>query len=179
MKYILVATKNQKARDVISTCFKSEYQVEITATRESCFEMLQKKRHEYVFVDLEILRNSKEDNYKDLLQPFWKVYPTTEIVVLTKQEMISDAVKAVRAGASNYLTYPLNSDAVKHITADILASIQLHSELDYLRDKYWRSDSLSILRTNSTVMKDIFTKVHAVAQTDSTVLLTGVTFIID
>jgi DNA-binding NtrC family response regulator len=176
MNSILVATKSPNAHKIIADCFQSKYEVEVAREQKSCVEKFRKKRYEYVFIDIEILRDGgNSDNYKELLQSYWKEYPTTEIVILAAQELVSEAVKAVRAGACNYLTYPLNPDAVRHVATEIDDSVQLYSELDYLRDKYWRSEPLSILRTYSPAMKEIFKKIHAVAQTESTVLLTGET----
>lgn len=89
--------------------------------------------------------------------------------------MIREAVMAVKAGASDYLTYPVNPDEVNHITQSIYESIIMESELDYLRDRFWQEDSLEIVRTRSPLMKRLFDKVRSVAPTKSTVLLNGET----
>jgi DNA-binding NtrC family response regulator len=84
-------------------------------------------------------------------------------------------VNAVKAGAGNYLTYPINPDEVKYVTDSISESIRMQSELDYLRDSFWQSDSLEAIRSNSPVMTTVFNKVRSVAPTKSTVLITGET----
>lgn len=89
--------------------------------------------------------------------------------------MIREAVMAIKAGASDYLTYPVNPDEVNHITQSIYESIIMESELDYLRDRFWQEDSLEIVRTRSPLMKRLFDKVRSVAPTKSTVLLNGET----
>ena len=179
MKSILIASIQQPACDAIRKCFASQYKVDAVSDRDSCLEKFRKKRYEFVFIELEILRGSRDGNehtdYKGLLQPFWQAYPTAEIIVLSPQEMIREAVNAVKAGAGNYLTYPINPDEVKYVTDSISESIRMQSELDYLRDSFWQSDSLEAIRSNSPVMTTVFNKVRSVAPTKSTVLITGET----
>jgi DNA-binding NtrC family response regulator len=176
MKSVLVASKNQSACNAIRTSMRSEYRVDVVSGKDGCLEMFRKKRYEFLFIDVEVLRESMLDNnYKMALQPFWHAYPTAQIIVMSSQEMIREAVMAVKAGASDYLTYPVNPDEVKYVAESIHESIIMESELDYLRDRFWQEDSLEIVRTRSPLMKRVFDKVRSVAPTKSTVLLSGET----
>lgn len=51
----------------------------------------------------------------------------------------------------------------------------LHSELDYLRDQFWREDFIEIVKTKSKAMRDVLQKVQQVSNTRTTVLLSGET----
>jgi DNA-binding NtrC family response regulator len=176
MKGVLVASNNQSACNAIRASLRSEYRIDAVSSKDGCLEMFRKKRYEFLFIDVEVLRESMlNNNYKTALQPFWHAYPTAQIIAMSSQEMIREAVGAVKAGASDYLTYPINPDEVNHITQSIYASIIMESELDYLRDRFWQEDSLEIVRTRSPLMKRLFDKVRAVAPTKSTVLLNGET----
>ncbi len=176
MKYILVATQDQKAYDIIQICFEFGYKVEMVLSKESALETFQKKRYDFLFIDIEMLKSLKTENdYKNQLQLFWRVTSDVEIIVLSPPEMIREAVNAVKAGASNYLTYPLNPEELKYVVDSLQEYKRLSSELDYFRDRFWRTDSLSVLQTNCMAMKEVFAKVRAVAPTESTVLLTGET----
>ena len=179
MKYILVVLKDLAAGNVIRDCLGLGYKVEIVSDPAACLESCRKRRHEFIFIDIFLLRGLVPENgyndYKKKLQPLWQLAPTMEIIVLSPQEMIRDAVDAVKAGASNYLTYPINPDEVRYVTESIYESIKVQSELDYLRDRFWQSDSLELIRTNSPAMKTVFDKVKLVAPTRTTVLLTGET----
>ncbi len=176
MKAVLVASRNQSACNAIRTSMRLEYRVDLVTSKDGCLEMFRKKRYEFMFIDVELLRRSMLDNnYKTALQPFWHAYPTAQIIAMSSQEMIREAVMAVKAGASNYLTYPINPDEVQYVTESIYESIIMESELDYLRDRFWQEDSLEIVRTRSPLMKTVFDKVRSVAPTKSTVLLSGET----
>jgi DNA-binding NtrC family response regulator len=176
MKAVLVASRNQSACNAIRSSMRPEHRVDLVTSKDGCLEMLRKKQYEFLFIDVEILRGSMLDNnYKTALQLFWHAYPTAQIIAMSSQEMIREAVRAVKAGASDYLTYPINPDEVKYVTESIYESIVMESELDYLRDRFWQEDSLEIVRTRSPLMKTVFDKVRSVAPTKSTVLLSGET----
>ncbi len=176
MKYILIATDNQEAADVIQKCFKSNYSVKHVLDYKSCLDLFDKTRIEFLFIDIKLLKVSDDENdYKEKLRPFWKIAPDTEIIILTDANMIRETVSAVKAGASNYLTYPPSLAEVKYIIETIRKDIQFHAELKYLRNQFWRKDAFTILKTNSPLMKNVFEKIRAVAETDSTVLISGET----
>ncbi|MGA1796322.1 MAG: sigma-54 dependent transcriptional regulator [bacterium] len=179
MKYILVASDNQRACSVIRNCFGPDYRIDVISTPGFSLEDIRKKRYEFIFIDIFFLRGVETENglvdYKKRLQPFWQVFPIAEIIVMSSQDMIRELVNAVKAGASNYLTYPINPEEVKYITESLYESIRVQSELDYLRDKFWQNDSLAVVRTNTPSMKKVFDKVKLVAPTRTTVLITGET----
>jgi DNA-binding NtrC family response regulator len=176
MRNILVVSKQQDAFRTLNASFGKGYSVERASTKDAALERLRKKRSDFVFIDLEFLRTSGAgDGYKAALEPFWHLYPTIEIIVMSSQEMIRDTVMAVKAGASNYLTYPINPEEAKYITESVHESIIAQSELDYLRDQFWQSEALEFIQTKSPVMRNVFNKVRSVATTRSTVLLIGET----
>ncbi|MGD8513017.1 MAG: sigma-54 dependent transcriptional regulator [Deltaproteobacteria bacterium] len=176
MKAILVASRNESACHAIRATMGSEYEVEVTPSRARSLEMFGKKRHEFLFVDVETLLESIPDrNYKTALKSFWQLYPTAQIIVMSSQDKIREAVKAVKAGASDYLTYPVDPIEVRHVTDSVYESLVMESELDYLRDRFWQEDSLDVVRTQSPLMQAVFNKIRSVAPTKSSVLLVGET----
>ena len=179
MKYILIASKNQAARDTICNCLRSEYRADIASDKTSCIEMFRKRRYEFIIIDVEILclaTDAKEQvDYKKALQAFWHISPTAQIIALAAQKEIRGAVSAVKAGASNYLTYPINPAELKFIAEGIYESLRNQSELNYLRNQFWNSDSVEIIRTHSSEMKKVYNKIRSVAPTKTTVLLLGET----
>jgi DNA-binding NtrC family response regulator len=143
---------------------------------EAGLNRLHHQRCDLIFIDIQALREGAAENgFKAALQRFWEVFPTIELIVMAPPEMIREAVMAVKAGAGNYLTYPLNPDEVKYVTESIEESVLMQSELTYLRDHFWRADSLEIVQTKSPAMKRVFDKIRSVAPTKSTVLLVGET----
>jgi len=177
MKSILVVSKEKEIFDAIVSCFKLEYRVKNTSSKETACEMLKKTRSDFIFIDLDILREkcSMHNGYKEALQPFWQLYPSVDIIIMSAPEMIRETVKAVKAGASSYITYPITPEELSYLTEEIQESVIVQSELNYLRDQFWQSDSLEMVQTKNAGMTQIFEKIRSVASTKSTVLLIGET----
>ncbi len=177
MKIFLVVSKDRQVFAAIRNCFSAEYRVEEVSGIDKAIDLLTKRRCDFVFIDLELLQgfNSGDGGYKAAFQPFWRLYPAIEIIVVTPQEKTREAVLAVKAGASNYLTCPINPDELKYVTESIYEFKLLQSELEYLRDQFWQTDSLEIVHTKSPLMQKVFEKIRSVAPAKSTVLLLGET----
>ncbi|MFC1891966.1 sigma-54-dependent transcriptional regulator [Thermodesulfobacteriota bacterium] len=176
MESILVISKENKDANKIKNCFKNELKVDQVINRNAALNLLTKKRYDLLYIDLEILRPDNSGNdYKSSLKPFWSLYPTIEIVIMTSQDRIREAVGFVKAGASNYVTYPLNPEELKFVSESINDNVMVLSELDYLRGQFWEKNSQGIVHTKNRTMKNVYEKVRSVAPTKSTVLLNGET----
>ncbi len=139
-------------------------------------EKLRRKRCDFLFLDLSILMNSKVgENCREALRPFWEVFPTLEVVVMTPLDSVRQAVNAVRAGARTYVCYPLQQEELKHAIDSVHEAFLLQSELDYLRTRDWDEDGFTMAQTKSPAMRGVYEKIRCVAPTKSTVLLTGET----
>jgi len=107
MKSFLVVSKEQAVFNSIEKFFYPKCKVDRVTNNTAALGILRRKRYDFIFIDLEILRGTeKSGDYRAALTAFWEMYPSLEIIVMSPQENIREAVKAVKAGASNYLTYP-------------------------------------------------------------------------
>ena len=176
MKSILVVTKDAHAYDLILSAFKSNNTVEKLAEKTLALDLLPQKRFDLIFIDLDALNTkASADNYREALMPFWQLYPSMEIIVMAPLTKIRDAVKAVKAGASDYLTYPLDAEELMLVSENLNRTRILKSELDYLRDQSGGADLFELLKTNSDRMKKVYQQIRSVSPTRSTVLLIGET----
>jgi DNA-binding NtrC family response regulator len=174
MRYILAATEDRTAVEVVRRSFRRSFHVDEASTVRGGIDLSRKRRYEFIFIDLDLIderQSESGDAFRLLLQAF----PSAEIIVMTPPERIREAVEAVKAGAANYVTHPLNADEVRYVVESIHEGIRAQSELDYLRDRFWQSDSLDVVQTRNPGMRDVFEQVRLVAPTKSTVLLSGET----
>ena len=176
MQTILFVTSRTRLDEPIESCFPKGYRVDKIIGRDTAIKALQKKRYDYIFIDIDILlRGLPGNDYKTVLQSFWNIYPLIQIIVITPKDNVREAVKIVRAGAYNYLTYPIDPNEANHVIEDIKEYQILKSELDYLRDVFWKEDAQEILKTNNAPMTAVFNKIRSVSPTKTTVLLVGET----
>ena len=61
------------------------------------------------------------------------------------------------------------------VTENVSRAVRTYSELEYLRDQFWKDESRDIVRTLSPTMQKVFDQIRSVAPTLTTVLLTGET----
>ena len=176
MRTALIASEKPEVYRKIYAALHPECFIDKTTDANGVFKVLGEKRYDLIFIDLEILfRSNQGGDYTNMLQRFKQLCPTVEIVVMAKPDMIREMVKAVKAGASDYLTLPLDPDEIQLVTEDIRESIIKESELNYLREQLWKSDSLEMIHTDNAVVKEVFKKLRSVAPTKTTVLLSGET----
>jgi DNA-binding NtrC family response regulator len=176
MKFVLVVAREQDIVQTIRGCFDADCKVNRASDRDDALEMLGTNRYDLIFLDLGLLQGSLADkDYGTALEQFRNLHPSVEIVVMSPQSMVREAVKAVKAGATDYITYPIDHEEVKHVTETISEDLILQSELDYLRDRFWQSDYMDLVKTKSPAMQEVFASIRSVAPTKSTVLLVGET----
>ena len=176
MLSLLVVAESHDAFPGIQRCLGDVCEIYHCETYSESIDIFRKKNFDYVFIDIALLTaESSANDLKSRLQPFWHINPDVEIIVMAEPAVIRDAIMAVKSGASNYLTYPINAEEVKLAMEKIVDSAIMQSELDYLRDHVWDGESLDVVQTKSPLMKIVFEKVRSVAPTKSTVLLVGET----
>jgi DNA-binding NtrC family response regulator len=176
MRSFLLVTKEREVLDVLRRTLDPGAQVEHSKSKDGALNMLKEARYDIVLIDVEILGGAVPANgYRAALQQFRQAYPAVEVIVISSQKMVREAVKAVKAGAADYLTCPIDPVEVKYVIESLQETVLMRSELDYLKDQFWQSDSLKIIQTKSPAMQKVFDKIRSVAPTKSTVLLTGET----
>ncbi len=170
----LVISQDRSVFDTVLNSFRNKRAVDEVQSIDMALDLLRARHYDFLFIDLHTLKSRTGGNgYKTALQPLWLAAPDVDIIVMSPPEAIREAVMAVKAGASNYLTYPLDPDEVKYVAESIYESIVMQSEFEYLRDKFWEGDSLELVQTRSPAMKQVFEKARLVASTNSTVLISG------
>jgi len=174
MKYILAATEDRACTKIVRTAFRRIFHVDEASTVLESFELFLRRRYEFIFIDLDLI-GDRQQRDGNPLQRLRHAAPSAEIIVMTPVERIREAVEAVKAGAANYITTPLNADEARYVVESIREGIRAQSELDYLRDRFWQSDSLEVVQTRNPVMRAVFEQVRLVAPTKSTILLSGET----
>jgi DNA-binding NtrC family response regulator len=110
----------------------------------------------------------------DLLKDF-EVGNSTEVVLMTGHADVESAVQALRLGASDYLTKPLDIGRLKSILANV-ASIQPSSAAAAEEEQIEQSqgpDRLGLLLGASPPMQALYEMITRVAPTDASVFFIG------
>lgn len=110
---------------------------------------------------LDILADIKDQGFK------------TEVIMLTADDSAETSVKAMKLGATDYLTKPFNIDEVLIVLAGILEKEKLRDEVSYFRKQCKERNQKKIIG-NSSLTLELISEVQALASAGvDSVLLTG------
>jgi DNA-binding NtrC family response regulator len=97
----------------------------------------------------------------------------TEVVVVTGHASVGTAVEALRAGATDYLTKPIDIDRLTNILRRQPRTVDLKHEIGELREELRKVGRFGHLYGSSPPMQALYDKIARVAPTSATVLLIG------
>lgn len=109
----------------------------------------------------------------DLLQLWKKRKADTQFILLTGHSSISTAVEAIKGGAYDYLTKPINPDELLLLIRRAMEYVSKDKELDSLRRRLDQKFGLDKIVGQSKQMKDVYARIQRAAPVDSTVLILG------
>jgi len=98
---------------------------------------------------------------------------TMAVVVVTAQGTIDSAVQAMRMGAYDYITKPIDTNRLRTILQNASALLGTRAELEVTRRKLRDAGSLGSLIGSSKKMQEIFHLIEMVSPSTASVLITG------
>jgi DNA-binding NtrC family response regulator len=98
---------------------------------------------------------------------------TIAVIVVTAQGTIDSAVQAMRMGAYDYITKPIDTNRLRTILQNASALLGARTELEVTRRRLRDTGSLGALVGPSKKMQEIFRLIELVAPSTASVLITG------
>src|SRR6201987_4434701 len=98
---------------------------------------------------------------------------TIAVIVVTAQGTIDSAVQAMRMGAYDYITKPIDTNRLRTILFNASSLLGTRSELEATRRKLRDTGSLGRLSGASRKMQEIFRLIEMVAPSTASMLITG------
>src|SRR5579872_2131657 len=98
---------------------------------------------------------------------------TIAVIVVTAQGTIDSAVQAMRMGAYDYITKPIDTNRLRTILQNASALLGTRAELEITRKKLRDTGSLGTLVGSSKKMQELFRLIEMVAPSTASVLITG------
>jgi DNA-binding NtrC family response regulator len=121
-----------------------------------------------ILTDLVLPDGSGLDLFEDL-----ESSPPTDVVLVTDHATVETAVKALRQGATDYLSKPLDVTRLKAVLGGIVRARELLEEIGCLRNDLRTLGRFGLLIGNSPAMQQIYDLIGRVAPTDASVFVTG------
>jgi len=109
----------------------------------------------------------------ELLEAARAVTPAVAVIIMTAYGTIETAVAAIKGGAADYLTKPLNLDELLHRIAQVRERQRLIMENRELREALQERHRVEGIIGESGRMQEVLSLVRRVAGSDATILIQG------
>jgi len=145
------------------------YDVQLASDGQEAIDKVEEGDVDLVITDLKMPLRSGEELLKDALER----YPYLPIIILTGHGTIENAVEAMRNGAYDFITKPLNIDKLSLIVKRALENSSLKRQNRELLNQLKKKYSFEYIIGKSAPMKKVFETIELVAPSRANVLVTG------
>lgn len=147
---ILVVEDDPKMREGLVELLESEgYTVNSAENGQIGIESIQNKEYDVVLTDLIMPIIGGMDVLKEVKKKSSK----TQVILITAYATIENAVEAVKAGASEYITKPFKVNEVKTKIRKVIAEAEFEEGLQLIDSKMIKAMSNPIRRDVITILK--------------------------
>ena len=167
---ILVVEDDVAHAEALQMALESEnYEVECAVNADSALDRLRAREFDLVLTDLVL----GERDGLELLREARRMLPDLSVFLITGHGSIETAVRAMREGAADYLTKPVNLAELRSRVAREVEKRELAADNQALRAELDTRFGLEGIIGNSPKVRFVFDLVRQAGPTDATVLLLG------
>ncbi|MBS1532497.1 MAG: sigma-54-dependent Fis family transcriptional regulator [Bacteroidetes bacterium] len=169
---LLIIDDEDRLRNLLARILQLEgYDVATSASAKEGLKKLQHDTFNVVLSDVKL----PDINGIELTEQIKKNWPTTEVIVLTAYGTINDGVKAIKAGAFDYITKGDDNEKIIPLVSKAMDKAILQQRVQELENKLNDKFGFERIIGKSAALTDAIKLAQKVAQTDTTVLLLGET----
>lgn len=167
---ILIVDDEPSQREVLAGYVrKKKYDVTQASSYDEALKFLQKDPVDLVLTDYTMPGR----NGYDLLVEIKKRFPETDVVIMTAFGTIERAVDAMRAGAYDYISKPIELDDLELLLQRLQERQHLIRENKLLREQLTEKYSFTEIISRSSAMETVLTSASRIAETKAPLLIRG------
>jgi DNA-binding NtrC family response regulator len=167
---LLIVDDELSVRDSLAKWFHEEgYEIGTAENANDALTRMAEQRWDAALVDIKM----HGTDGIELQRRMHEVDPELLVIIMTGYASVETAVTALKNGAYDYVTKPLDPDEIAHLVKNALAHKRTAQENVLLRETVAEIARPGELIGQSSAMRKIFDAVETVGPTDATVLVTG------
>ncbi len=172
MSKILIIDDEEKLRSLLSRIIKLEgFEVIEVSNVKAGYKAVEREEPDVILCDVKL----PDGNGVDFVTEVKKKHPMIEVILLTAYGNIPDGIQAMKNGAFDYITKGNDNDKIIPLLYKAIAKSELQNKVALLEKQVGKKYNLSSITGNSKAILAAKELAQKVAQTDTTVLLTGET----
>lgn len=167
---ILVVDDEDIIRDSLFYILEKEgYEVRKAENGKIAYNMMLENHFDLVITDIEmpVMKGT------ELLEKIKTLDVQTSVIIITAFGSLDTAITALRNGASDYILKPVEFDELLFKAKKLFEVRDLLLENKVLREEIHRKYDFENIIGKSSSIKKVYEMIEAVAETDSTVLISG------
>jgi two-component system response regulator HydG len=167
---ILVVDDEASQRDLLHMVLTEEgYSVETASSGEEAVQKVEDRFYNLVIMDMKMGGMGGLEALKSIKE----ISSAVQVLIVTAYASVDTAVDAMRSGALNYLTKPIDLAELKVLVDKTMQFSQLVAENESLKAQVTGAFEASQIIGSSPRIQEIFDTLRMVAPTEATVLILG------
>jgi DNA-binding NtrC family response regulator len=167
---ILIVDDEYSVRDSLSRWFaKDGLRVRAAENAREALEAAEQERFDVAVIDIKM----PGMDGLELQERFRSTAPEMSVIMITAFASVESAVRALKEGAFDYVTKPVDPDELSHLVRRALEHRRLRAENTSLRRTIDEFVSVDAIVGESPAVRKVMELVRHVAPTDATVLVVG------
>ncbi len=166
---LLIVDDDQTACELLETIFKRRHNVVWRTSAHDALELAAEQDFDVILTDL----NMTDLGGLDLCERLIGIRPDIPVVVVTGYGSMEAAVGAIRAGAYDFVTKPVDANVIGLTVDRALRHRRLQEEVKRLRRAAGTPQGFDDIIGRSVAMRRVFDLITRVSDTEATVLITG------
>lgn len=169
MNRILIIDDEVSICDSLEFLLEDNYEVYTSQDPKAALEIIVERDIQVVLLDLKI----GNINGIDVLKKIKQIKAEVGIIIITAYGSIESTVEAIKLGANNYVTKPINIEELCVFIEKSLEYIKLNNSLTNLKEIVDEQYTIKGIIGKAKSFKKVLKKVEKVKNVDTTVLITG------
>jgi DNA-binding NtrC family response regulator len=166
---VLIVDDEKNTREGLRRSFEDEFEIYVAADINGALSILKSEPVDLMVTDLRL----GAENGMDLIERALQMPHPPICIMMTAFGSVDTAVEAMKRGAYDYVSKPLNIDELELLIKRALRSRHLEVENQALKTQVEKRFSVSNIIGRAAVMEPVFDMIRQVAPSRATVLIEG------
>ncbi len=167
---ILIIDDEQTQREVLTGYLKKKgYHILSADSGEEGIKLVKQNAVDIVLSDFKM----PDKTGLEVLEEVKKINPEISFVIITAYSTVETAVKAMRMGAYDYISKPVDLDELDLLIEKIIENRSLKSEIRNLKSLLQEKHKITSIISQSPRMQEVLSIASRAAESNASILITG------